>query len=309
MSRIWQANDEGIERAARRLATGGLVGVPTETVYGLAADASDGEAVASVFTAKGRPRFNPLIVHVADPAAAEALVDTSPEARRVMSAFWPGPLTLVLPTKAAAPIASLASAGLPSLAIRCPAHEVARALLARFGRPFVAPSANPSGGVSPTTARHVAEGLPDVPVLDGGPCEVGVESTIVGLAGKRPTLLRPGSVLAADVEAVLGMPLAQPSGGVEAPGMMRSHYAPASAVRLNARSLGRGEVLLGFGGTAGAAFDLSPTGDLREAAANLFAALRRLDGLAPVIAVAPIPHTGLGVAINDRLARAAAPRD
>ena len=308
MSGIWPADDEGIARAVAALGAGGVVGMPTETVYGLAADAGDGEAVARVFAAKGRPAFNPLIVHVADAAAAAAIVGPDLCAGKLMAAFWPGPLTLVLPVRAGAPVADIALGGLDTVAVRAPAHPVARALLRAFGGPLVAPSANRSGRISPTRAVHVREELPDVPVLEGGACAVGLESTIIGLVGGTPRLLRPGAVSAARVEAVLGHPLRVPEDGIQAPGMMTSHYAPAAAVRMNAEAAREGEALLGFGGTEGAASDLSPVGDLAEAAANLFAMLRALDGQAETIAVAPIPERGLGVAINDRLRRAAAPR-
>ena len=309
MSIIWAADAAGTARAAGRLSAGGLVAIPTETVYGLAADARDGRAVARVFEAKGRPAFNPLIVHVADEAQAAEVAALDNCARKLIAAFWPGPLTLVLPLAEAAPVAALALAGLETVATRCPAHPVARAVLARLGRPLVAPSANRSGHVSPTTAAHVADDLPAVPVLDGGPCEVGLESTIVSLSGSRPLLLRPGAVPAAEIERVLGHPVPPGGGAVAAPGTMASHYAPGALVRLNAAEARPGEVLLGFGGTPGAALDLSPSGHLAEAAAALFGALRTLDGQAGTIAVAPIPDEGLGAAINDRLRRAAAPRE
>lgn len=307
MSGIWTTDDEGIERAATRLREGGLVGMPTETVYGLAADAGNGEAVARVFAAKGRPSFNPLIVHVLGAANARALTTWDERADALAAAFWPGPLTIVLPIADGTPVADLALAGLGTAAVRAPVHPVARALLAAFGGPLVAPSANRSGGVSPTRPEHVAADLPDVPVLDGGPCEAGIESTIVGLAGDAPTLLRPGVIGADTVSAVLRAPLARPGSGVQAPGMMTSHYAPRARVRLNAVEARDGEVLLGFGGTPGAALDLSPTGSLTEAAANLFSMLRELDSGAG-IAVAPVPDESLGAAIGDRLRRAAAPR-
>ena len=308
MSGIWQADDAGIARAAARLREGGLVGMPTETVYGLAADADDARAVARVFAAKGRPAFNPLIVHVTDAAAASTVIGPDHCAGKLMAAFWPGPLTLVLPVRRGAPVADIALGGLDTVAVRVPAHPAALALLRAFGGPLVAPSANRSGRISPTRAAHVRAELPGVPVLDGGPCPAGLESTIVSLASSTPRLLRPGALDAARVEAVLSHPLHRADGGVRAPGMMASHYAPAAAVRPDADAARDGEVLLGFGGTPGAALDLSEEGDLTEAAANLFDMLRRLDGRAAAIAVAPVPERGLGIAINDRLRRAAAPR-
>lgn len=297
---------------------------PTETVYGLGADATDGAAVARIFEAKGRPRFNPLISHVADRGAARRLARFDDLAERLAEAFWPGPLTLVLPKAAGCPVADLATAGLDSLAVRVPDHPVARDLIAEAGRPLAAPSANRSGHVSPTTADHVLadlEGRIDA-VLDGGPTRVGVESTILSLLGGRLVLLRPGGVTRAEVEAVAGRPVED--AGAEAgapdaplaPGLLASHYAPAVPVRLDAEEVLDGEALLTFGdrairgaARAAAVVDLSPAGDLREAAARLFGALRALDrpGVAG-IAVVPIPRTGLGEAIADRLARAAAPR-
>jgi len=301
-----------IERAADLLRGGGLVGMPTETVYGLAANAADPDAVARLYEAKGRPRFNPLIAHVSDLAMAERLARFSPLARRLADAFWPGPLTLVLPKQPDAPICDLANAGLDSVALRAPAHPAARALIAAFGQPLVAPSANPSGAISPTTAQHVLEGLgPKIDaVIDGGACPVGVESTVVAVDGERATLLRPGGLARQDIEAITG-PLAR-AGETDAPtspGMLKSHYAPNAALRMAATEAGPDEVLLGFG-TIHGTLNLSPTGDLAEAATGLFAALRQLDALgAKTIAVAPIPDEGLGEAINDRLRRAAAPRD
>ena len=308
MSWILEPTDDGIDRAADHLAGGGAVGMPTETVYGLAADAASPAAVASVFALKGRPSANPLIVHLPqDHAGLERIAVVPEAARALLAAFVPGPLTLVLPYRGG--LAEAATAGLGTVAVRAPTHPVAARLIARHGGPLVAPSANRSGRLSPTRAADVAEAFgPDVPVLDGGRCAFGVESTIVSLAGASPALLRPGAIPAARIEAVLGRPLAPPPEGVHAPGMMTSHYAPGSAVRPNADSAGPDEVLLGFGGTPGAALDLSPAGDLAEAAANLFAMLRALDGRAARIAVAPIPTDGVGAALNDRLARAAAPR-
>jgi L-threonylcarbamoyladenylate synthase len=302
----------GIVRAAETLSAGGLIALPTETVYGLGADARNGHAVARIFEAKGRPHFNPLIVHVASAAVAQRYVDWSDTAQKLASAFWPGALTLVLPLRADAGLSPLVTADLPTLAVRVPAHPVAQSLLETFDGPVAAPSANPSGKISPTTAQHVIDGLSGriEGVLDGGPCPVGVESTIIGLAGA-PTLLRPGGVAAEDIEAVLGQPLEQRNQAdpLTAPGQMLSHYAPGARVRLNATDVAVDEVLLGFG-PVDCTLNLSETGDLVEAAANLFHHLHALDAIgAKGIAVSPIPQNGLGAAINDRLTRAAAPRD
>jgi L-threonylcarbamoyladenylate synthase len=309
---------ENLEAAATALAAGRLVAFPTETVYGLGASALDERAVARLYAAKRRPRFNPLIVHVADAAAAAALVAFDARAARLAAAFWPGPLTLVLPRRRDCPVSLLAGAGLDSLAVRVPAHPVALALLGAFGGPLVAPSANRSGRVSPTAAAHVAEDFADAEgvaavamILDGGPCRVGVESTVLDLTGAAPRLLRPGGLAAERLEAVIGrLAAAEPGAAPRAPGQLASHYAPRLPVRLEAAAAAPGEALLGFGPAAppGVA-NLSPAGDLAEAAANLFAMLRRLDrpGFTG-IAVMPVPETGLGIAINDRLRRAAAPR-
>lgn len=303
---------EGIAVAAQTLREGGLVAFPTETVYGLGGDATNDLAVARIFEAKGRPRFNPLIAHVADIAAARRLTKWSDRAEAVAQAFWPGPLTLVLPLADAHGLSPLVTAELPSVAVRLPAHPLARALLAAVGRPIAAPSANPSGRISPTTASHVMAGLSGriAAVLDGGPCSVGVESTILGLTEDQPALLRPGGVPAEVLETLLGQPLRRhaPGEAISAPGQLASHYAPGARVRLNAHDCAPGEVLLGFGPME-CAVNLSPKGDLAEAAAALFSALHSLDALNPAgIAIAPIPDVGLGRAINDRLARAAAPR-
>ncbi len=306
---ILPADAAAIARAASILRAGGLVALPTETVYGLAADAGNAPAVARIFAVKGRPHFNPLICHVPDMDAAAALVEIGPLAARLMEAFWPGPLTLVLPKRDGAPVADLVSAGLDTLAVRAPAHPVARRLLAAFPRPLAAPSANRSGRVSPTTAAHVAADLGAAVdlILDGGACDVGIESTIVAVADDTLSLLRPGGIAGEEIARVTGRPLATATpGGVTAPGMLKSHYAPAAPVRLEATEKRPGEVLIGFGPVAGD-ISLSPTGDLVEAAAKLFAALRRADAASPTaIAVAPIPDVGLGRAINDRLHRAAA---
>ena len=302
----------GIERAAALLADGALVGLPTETVYGLGADARQGHAVARIFEAKRRPRFNPLIVHVADAAAARRLVRWPHAAEILATAFWPGPLTLVLPLREDAGLSELVTAGLPSLAVRVPAHPVAQRLLHAFGGPIAAPSANPSGRISPTSAAHVLAGLSGriEAVLDGGPCAVGLESTIVGLIDETaPALLRPGGLPAETIEQPLGQRLARPDNSATptAPGQMTSHYAPRAPLRLNARTAQPGEVLLGFGPIE-CDLNLSPSRDLAEAAANLFAHLHALDATGRPIAVSPIPDSGLGRAINDRLRRAAAPR-
>lgn len=304
-------NPDAIARAAALLRDGGLVAMPTETVYGLAADASNPAAVARLYAAKGRPRFNPLIAHVTGVAMAQTLVEWPELAGKLARAFWPGPLTLVLPKLDSAPICDLANAGLNSVAIRAPRHAGAQALLAAFGGPLVAPSANPSGGVSPTTAHHVSEGLGEKLdlILDGGACPVGLESTVIAIIDGRATLLRPGGLERSRIEAITG-PLASAGQGAAptSPGMLASHYAPRAPIRLNATRAGAGEVLLGFGAIAGD-FNLSPDADLAEAAAHLFAALREMDARGPqCIAVAPIPDEGLGEAINDRLHRAAAPR-
>lgn len=304
---------EGIAHAAAILQGGGLVAMPTETVYGLAGDARSDHAVARIFDAKNRPHFNPLIVHLPDLAAARHIAQFDDRALALAAAFWPGPLTLVLPLRDDAMLSPLVTAGLTTVAIRLPAHPVARALLLAFGGPLAAPSANPSGRVSPTRAAHVSDGLSGriEAILDGGPCAVGVESTILGLAGPA-TLLRPGGISVEALEAVLGHPLALPDGAkITAPGQLASHYAPSAPVRLNVTTPGRNDVYVGFGQSQHAtALSLSATGNLIEAAANLFHILREADQIANgrPIAFAPIPNHGLGRAINDRLTRAAAPR-
>ncbi len=305
-----QPTAEGMASAVALLRAGGLVGLPTETVYGLAADACNGLAVARIYAAKGRPQFNPLIAHVADLAAAERLVVFDPLSRALAETLWPGPLTLVLPRTPDCPVSQLAGAGLATLAVRVPDHPVALALLRAFGGPVVAPSANPSGRLSPTRPEHLAPQLADV-VLDGGPCRVGVESTIVQVVGGRLRVLRPGGV---PIEALRRWPIdATPLSSAQAPnapGQLHSHYAPTLPVRLRARRPRANEALLAFGDRqpAGAAYtlNLSPSGDLAEAAACLFDHLYRLDDTRfAAIAVVPIPATGLGAAINDRLRRAA----
>jgi L-threonylcarbamoyladenylate synthase len=326
-TRILKADPAAIAEAARCLAAGGLVAFPTETVYGLGADAGNGEAVARLYEAKGRPAFNPLICHVADRAAAAGLGRFDEAAARLAAAFWPGPLTLVVPGAPDCPVASLATAGLSTIALRVPDHPVARAIIAAFARPVVAPSANASGHISPTTAQHVAADLSgriDL-IIDGGATSVGLESTIVACL-ERPLLLRPGGLPRGEIERVLGQALAEPppsgarGGGKEgpiAPGQLASHYAPRSKLRLEATQVNAGEALLAFGPTlppgaseAVRVMNLSACGDLIEAAANLFAHLRALDAEGVnLIAVMPVPHEGLGEAINDRLRRAQAPRE
>lgn len=304
----------GIARAAALLQSGELVAFPTETVYGLGGDARNDRAVARIFEAKGRPRFNPLIVHVPDLETARTFAHFNAAADTLAAAFWPGPLTLVLPLRVDAGLSPLVTAGLANVAIRVPAHPVARQLLRAFGGPLAAPSANPSGRVSPTRAAHVLSGLSGriAALIDGGTCAVGLESTIVSLDAP-PRLLRPGGVTAEALEAALGTQLL--TGGdanaPSAPGQLASHYAPRARVRLNATMPEDGEIRVGFGPDS-AALSLSRTGDLVEAAANLFHMLREADAAAghdSTIAFAPIPETGLGRAINDRLHRAAAPRD
>lgn len=319
MAECVAASEAAIARAGELIREGRLVAFPTETVYGLGADATDDRAVARIFEAKGRPRFNPLIVHVADAQVAEKHAVFSAEAKALARHFWPGGLTLVLPRRAETTLSLLVSAGLDTVAIRVPAHETAQALLKAAKRPIAAPSANASGKVSPTRAEHVMESLGHstllAMVLDGGACRLGLESTVIGFPEGIPTLLRPGAVARAEIEAVLGRRLADADAasgeaGRASPGQLESHYAPGAPLRLNAREAGPDEVLLGFGPKAKSSMNLSASGDMTEAAANLFAMLRALDATAggKRIAVSPIPMEGLGEAINDRLKRAAAPR-
>lgn len=314
---ILKSDEAGLAAAAAALRSGRLVAFPTETVYGLGADATDGEAVARIFAAKGRPRFNPLIVHVPSLAAAARLASFPPVAHRLAETFWPGPLTLVLQRNSASGLSALVSAGLDTVALRVPDHPVARALLAATGRPVAAPSANRSGHVSATRADHVAADLGDAVamILDAGPSAHGLESTVLDATGDDIVLLRPGAVPAETIEAVLGKRLmrAGPAAGAPlSPGQLESHYAPRAALRLDAMEVRPGEALLAFGtplDTTGPSINLSPRSDLIEAAASLFAALRALDATgADVIAVMPIPAVGLGEAITDRLRRAAARR-
>jgi L-threonylcarbamoyladenylate synthase len=313
------------ELAARVLTAGGLVAFPTETVYGLGADATNAEAVARLYEAKGRPSFNPLIAHVIDAAAARALARFDLAAERLAEAFWPGPLTLVLPKRTDCPVANLATAGLDTIAVRVPSDPVARDILAAVGRPLVAPSANRSGHVSPTTAQHVLADLRGriELIVDGGPTRMGLESTIVACFDAA-VLLRPGALPRAQIERVVSLSLSAPATGSSAdddaapvaPGQLASHYAPRAPLRLHAQNVQTGEALLAFGPVlaegaehAALVLNLSTRGDLIEAAANLFSHLRALDAAgAATIAVMPVPHAGLGEAINDRLARAAAPR-
>jgi len=309
---------EAMQRALALLEGGDVVAIPTETVYGLAGDATNGVAVARIFEAKGRPRFNPLIAHVADLAMAERIALFDPLLSRLAAAFWPGPLTLVLPQRAENGIHPLATAGLGTIALRMP-RGFGGELIARLGRPLAAPSANSSGRISATTAQAVAADLGGKIrlVVDGGATPVGVESTIVKVEDGKLRLLRPGGIAAEEIEAVAGAKLLRGATGVEAPGMLPSHYAPGASVRLNAERIARGEALLAFGPDraegwqqAVALKNLSEAGDLREAATNLFAYMQALDRSgAATIAVEPVPFDGLGEAINDRLARAAAPRD
>lgn len=327
MPRIVEASGDSIAEAARILAGGGLVAFPTETVYGLGADARNGEAVARIFSAKGRPSFNPLIIHVPDQNVAALYVRFDPRARAAARAFWPGPLTLILPRVEGCLISDLAGAGLSTLAVRVPAHPVAMALLSASGIPVAAPSANRSGALSPTAPVHVAQSLGDAVdlILAAGSCAVGLESTVLNLSGDKPAIVRPGAITASDLSPVLGCDVVYDSGDPDrpsSPGQLLRHYAPSIPLRLGAVDVCPGEALLGFGsvrfmglrGGAGAAADLpedrrrnlSETGDLHEAAANLFAMLRVLDRPEHAgIAVMTVPDTGLGIAINDRLRRAA----
>ena len=303
------ADDAAVTAAADLLRGGQIVAIPTETVYGLAADASNANAVALVYAAKGRPDFNPLIVHVPDKAAAERLAVFDELAERLATAFWPGPMTLVLPLREGAPVTKAVTAGLPTIAIRCPAHAVMQAVLAKSRLNLAAPSANKSGGISPTRAEHVLASLGGaVPmILDGGPCSAGLESTIVAVRENGWQILRPGPVTAEMIAALVGSPpVPVADTGIEAPGQLVSHYAPAKPVRLNAETAEPGEWLIGFGAIAGDD-NLSQGSDLDHAAANLFDALHKADASERhAIAIAPIPLHGIGEAINDRLARAAA---
>ncbi len=308
-SRVMAEAAEIVDLAAR-LYAGELVAFPTETVYGLGADAGNSDAVLKIYEIKGRPRFNPLIVHCADMEMAERLAAFSPLARR-LSAFWPGPLTLVLPKRPDARLSDIVTAGLDTVGIRIPDHPLALALIRAAGMPLAGPSANASGKLSPTTAEQVRRAFGgSVPVLEGGPCRAGLESTILAVEGDIVTQLRAGALPRAEIEAKLQRSIATAHQGttIAAPGMLASHYAPNAKLRLNAIAPEPGEDYLGFGPAAAGTANLSPSGDLHEAARNLFSMLHRLDETASRIAVAPIPDTGLGEAINDRLKRAAAPR-
>ncbi len=317
-ARLLPATPASIAEAAAVLRSGGLVGMPTETVYGLAGLATSDAAVAAIYAAKGRPAFNPLIAHFASAAEAAREGRFDSRAWRLARAFWPGPLTIVAPIIEGTRIGLLARAGLATLALRVPSHEVARALIEATGAPLAAPSANRSGRISPTRAEHVMSDLEGriAIVLDAGPCARGLESTIVACLGGPARLLRPGAIPSEDLERALGEKLAASTSGEPAiaPGALASHYAPRANMRLDAREVSDGEAALDFGGALGKTatglrLDLSPKGDLMEAAANLFAYLRELDATgAQTIAAAKIPELGLGVAINDRLRRAAAPR-
>ncbi len=312
---VVEISDKTLDEGARLLRAGQLVAFPTETVYGLGADATNGAAVAAIYAAKGRPQFNPLIAHVADTEAAKRHVELKGKALKLAQAFWPGPLTLVLPRLAGCKISELVTAGLDTVAIRVPSHKIARDLLRRADVPVAAPSANMSGHVSPTTAAHVAHDLRTkvAMILDGGPTEHGLESTIVAVEGDSVIILRPGALTTEQIEQAIGGPVRRSYDGgskPRAPGQLESHYAPHAAVRLEANTIGAGEALLAFGPnppvTVGPMFNLSKRGDLVEAAANLFAALRTLDQPhINCIAVTHIPNAGLGEAINDRLKRAA----
>ena len=302
--------DAAIAQAALLIARGLPVAVPTETVYGLAADATSEEAVARIYEAKGRPSFNPLIVHVRDLAQAEEIGLFSDAAREAANAYWPGALTVVVPLREGAAIAKLATAGLPTVALRCPSHPAMRDLHAASGRPLAAPSANASGGISPTSAAHVLKTLQGrIPlIIDGGRTRQGLESTIVAFSGDAATLLRPGPIDFDEIVAGSGLARGAPSGRIEAPGQLQSHYAPSKPLRLDAESPGEGEWMIGFGAVSGDD-SLSAGGDLEEAAERLFDALHRAEESdRPLIAVAPVPAQGVGIAINDRLRRAAAPR-
>lgn len=312
----YPATAQAIADCADRLKQGALIALPTETVYGLAGDATNGAAIAAIYATKARPQFNPLICHVASIEAARAIGHFNDMAEKLAATFWPGPLTLVVPRQADCPVDPLASAGLDTIALRVPAHETAQKLLHQVARPLVAPSANPSGRLSPSSAAHVAEMLPDIDVLDGGACAIGVESSIVGCLDDTPLWLRAGGLARADIEACLETGLAEPPEETAeqarlAPGRLARHYAPQSGLRLNAAAAQENELLIGFGATGEPCFaNLSTTGDLAEAAANLFSVLHAADETAQEsgrhIAIMAIPTDGLGEAINDRLARAAA---
>ena len=313
---IYPATAKAIAACAEKLKQGALLALPTETVYGLAGDATNGQAIAAIYATKARPQFNPLICHVADMEAARAIGRFNDMAEKLAAVFWPGPLTLVVPRQADCPVDALASAGLDTIALRIPAHETAQKLLRTVARPLVAPSANPSGRLSPSSTAHVAAMLPDIDVLDGGACSIGMESSIISCLDDRPLWLRAGGLARADIEACLGTKLAEPPEETAAqarlsPGRLARHYAPQSGLRINAETARENELLIGFGVTTEPCFaNLSATGDLAEAAAHLFSVLHTADDAAQEsgkgLAVMAIPVEGLGEAINDRLARAAA---
>ncbi|RED52232.1 L-threonylcarbamoyladenylate synthase [Aestuariispira insulae] len=310
MSMITPMDDKGIAAAAKALRAGELVAFPTETVYGLGADATNDHAVAGIYEAKGRPSFNPLIVHLPSAREVARYAEMTEIGHKLADRFWPGALTLVLPRLKKDRLSKLVSAGLDTVAVRVPAHGGARDLLRVADRPIAAPSANASGRLSPTEAAHVAASLGEkvTMILDGGPCKVGVESTIIDASGDRPTLLRPGGIAVEAIEDCLGVTLlraASDDHAPKSPGMLSSHYAPGLPVRLNVTEPNAGEAWLGLGDCPSATLNLSPSGDLREAAANLFIMLHQLDNPRfSAIAIAPIPETGLGLAINDRIRRA-----
>jgi L-threonylcarbamoyladenylate synthase len=308
-----KADASAIAAAAKALKRGALVAFPTETVYGLGANAADDAAVAGIFAAKGRPKFNPLIVHVRDYEHAAEHGNFPALARDLAAAFWPGPLTLVVQRKERCKLSLLVSAGLDTVAMRAPSHPVAQQLLVESQLAIAAPSANRSGRLSATSARDVYDGLNGEIdfILDGGPCPVGIESTVIGFEGENAVLLRPGAIARGELEPITGALQSPQRGHIASPGMLESHYAPNAKLRLDAKHAKKGEALLAFGPHAPDAqtvLNLSPRGDTREAAANLFAMLRKLDAKSDAIAVMPIPDEGLGEAINDRLRRAAAPR-
>lgn len=309
MGNIVPINQATIAEAVAILSDGGLIGMPTETVYGLAADATNGEAVAGIFAVKNRPTFNPLISHVTGPGMAREHARFSPLAEILAEAFWPGPLTLVLPRRDRSTVHPLATAGLNTIALRAPAHSAARQVLHGLRKPIAAPSANPSGKLSPTRAKHVQTGLGDAVslILDGGRCSIGLESTVIEVRGERPVLLREGAITREDVAEACGQPIQPPDDIIRSPGQLLAHYAPDAPVRLNAGSPRQGEFMIGFGDVDGDT-NLSGAGSLQEAAKNLFDALAEANDVhAAAIAVAPIPDKGLGRAINDRLRRAATP--
>lgn len=309
---VSERQDGAVLLAVEELARGNLVAIPTETVYGLAANATELCAVQQIFAVKGRPSNNPLICHVADIEMAKKYVAVSKLSEQLMQHFWPGPLTLVLPSLPGFGIAEPVSAGLSTLAVRCPRNETARQIIGNLGKPLAAPSANPSGKLSPTSANDVLLELGGkIPlIIDGGDTEMGIESTIIGITDEKLTLLRPGNITADDITAAIHVPVFdRNSNQITAPGQLESHYAPTAKVRLNARSAEAGEILIGYGGLAGD-MNLSPSSKLEEAAHNLFKFIRKADQMKPsCIAVAPIPEHGVGIAINDRLRRAAAPRN